>query len=82
MITMPGNMCICSDCMQKAFDSLQNNGIDFSKIQNMPYMNLNFNDFMPGSSGKYGNSSKTKDKEKNREDADSDDEGHSCAPPD
>ena len=47
MITMPGNMCICSDCMQKAFDSLQNNGIDFSKIQNMPYMNLNFNDFMP-----------------------------------
>ena len=47
MITMPGNMCICSDCMQKAFDSLQNNGIDFSKIPNMPYMNLNFNDFMP-----------------------------------
>ena len=47
MITMPGNMCICSDCMQKAFDSLQNNGIDFSKIQNMPYMNLNFNDFVP-----------------------------------
>lgn len=47
MITMPGNMCICSDCMQKAFDSLQNNEIDFSKIQNMPYMNLNFNDFMP-----------------------------------
>ncbi len=47
MITMPGNMCICSDCMQKAFDSLQINGIDFSKIQNMPYMNLNFNDFMP-----------------------------------
>ena len=47
MITMPGNMCICSDCMQKAFDSLQNNGIYFSKIHNMPYMNLNFNDFVP-----------------------------------
>ncbi len=47
MITMPGNLCLCNDCMQKAFDSLKNNGMDFSKISNMPYMNLNFNDFMP-----------------------------------
>ena len=45
MITMPGNICLCRDCMQKAFDSIGSSGMDFSKIQNMPYMNLNMNDF-------------------------------------
>ncbi len=45
MIDMPGNMCLCHDCMQKAFDMVIKGGIDFSKIQNMPYMNLNLNDF-------------------------------------
>lgn len=44
MITMPGNMCLCHDCMQKAFDSVTNGSMDWSKIQNMPYMNLNFSD--------------------------------------
>lgn len=44
MITMPGNMCLCHDCMQKAFDSVTNGSLDWSKIQNMPYMNLNFSD--------------------------------------
>ena len=50
MIMMPGGMCLCHDCMQKAFDSVLNNGmngvdlskIDLSQIPNMPYMNLNF----------------------------------------
>lgn len=45
MITMPGGMCLCHDCMQKAFDSVLSSGMDFSKIQNMPYMNLNLSDF-------------------------------------
>lgn len=45
MINMPGGMCLCHDCMQKSFDSVLNSGLDFSKIQNMPYMNLNLNDF-------------------------------------
>lgn len=45
MIVMPGGMCFCHDCMQKAFDSVTKNGLDFSKLQNMPYMNLNLNDF-------------------------------------
>ena len=45
MFTMPGNICLCRDCMQKAFDSIGSSGMDFSKIQNMPYMNLNMNDF-------------------------------------
>ena len=41
MITMPGGMNFCHDCMQKAFDSVTQSGLDFSKLQNMPYMNMN-----------------------------------------
>lgn len=44
MISMPGNICICSDCMQKTFDSLQNNtGMQYSdlmKLSNMNFVNL------------------------------------------
>lgn len=47
MITMPGGLCLCHDCMQKAFDSVMGSGmdlsnIDLSKISGMPYMNMNF----------------------------------------
>ena len=52
MITMPGNICLCHDCMQKAFDSIMGKGMDMSKIDwskmdlsqipGMPYMNMNF----------------------------------------
>ena len=45
MITMPGGMCLCHDCMQKSFDAIMKNGMDFSQLQNMPYMNINLNDF-------------------------------------
>lgn len=45
MITMPGGMNFCHSCMQKAFDSVTQSGLDLSKIPNMPYMNLNLNDF-------------------------------------
>ena len=39
MIHIPNNICICSDCMQKTFDSM-NNG----SFGNMPYMDMmNFN---------------------------------------
>lgn len=44
MITMPGGMNLCHDCMQKAFDSVTKGGMDFSKLPNMPYMNMNLND--------------------------------------
>ena len=44
MVTM-GGMCLCHDCMQKAFDSVTQGGFDLSKIQNMPYMNMNLSDF-------------------------------------
>lgn len=43
--TMPGGMNFCHDCMQKAFDSVTQSGLDFSKLQNMPYMNMNLSDF-------------------------------------
>lgn len=45
MIQMPGNMSLCHDCMQKAFDAITKGGMDLSQIQNMPYMNLNLSDF-------------------------------------
>lgn len=45
MITMPGGMNFCHDCMQKAFDSVTQSGLDFRKLQNMPYMNMNLSDF-------------------------------------
>ena len=44
MITMPGGMNFCHTCMQKAFDAVSQNGLDFSKLQNMPFMNLNLSD--------------------------------------
>lgn len=47
MIVMPGNMCLCHDCMQKTFDSVMRGGvdlskIDFSQLSGMPFMNMNF----------------------------------------
>ncbi len=44
MISMPGGMCLCHDCMQKAFDTLTKGNMDFSKMPNIPYMNMNVND--------------------------------------
>lgn len=44
MIEMPGNLCLCHDCMQKTFNSMFNGNVDLSKLQNMPYMNLNMGD--------------------------------------
>lgn len=44
MISMPGGMNLCHECMQKAFDSVTKGNIDFSQLQSMPYMNMNFND--------------------------------------
>ncbi|MCD7908125.1 MAG: ATP-dependent Clp protease ATP-binding subunit ClpX [Clostridium sp.] len=44
MISMPGGMNLCHDCMQKAFDSVTKSGMDFSKLPGMPYMNMNMNE--------------------------------------
>ncbi len=44
MIDMPGNICICTDCMQKTFDSIQGStGMQYSdlmKLSNMSFINL------------------------------------------
>lgn len=44
MIEMPGNICICADCMQKTFDSIQGStGMQYSdlmKLSNMNFINL------------------------------------------
>ena len=45
LITMPGGMHFCHNCMQKAFDTVTQSGLDWNKLQNMPYMNMNLNDF-------------------------------------
>ena len=44
MIELPGNMCVCPDCMQRSFDAMTNGSIDYSKMMdNMPgiqFMNM------------------------------------------
>ena len=51
MIHIPNNICICNDCMQKTFDSMEGfgfgsgdnaslNNIDFSKMPNISMVNL------------------------------------------
>ena len=44
MITMPGGLHFCHSCMQKAFDSISQSGMDFSRLQSMPFMNMNLSD--------------------------------------
>ena len=37
MISMPGGMCLCRDCMQKAFDSLSKTITPFNPLQIQSY---------------------------------------------
>ena len=48
MITMPGtNMCICNDCMQKAFDQMSTSGFPYNNMMTMvPPANMNLDDMM------------------------------------
>lgn len=68
---MPGGMNFCHECMQKAFDSISKSGMDFSKLQNMPFMNMNLNDFagmqMPNTEIPEKNKIKKKSKAKDAE---------------
>lgn len=49
MITMPQNISICADCMQKTFDTLNNGSDDFMKMSGFPGMPgihfMNMSDF-------------------------------------
>lgn len=58
MIVMPGNLCLCHDCLQKTFDSVMGNGVDMSKVDlsqlsNMPFRNMNFS-IPPAGSEEHG----------------------------
>ena len=65
MISMPGGMNLCHDCMQKAFDSVTKGGMDFSKLPNMPYMNMNLND-LNMTPPRSGNPQKAENQEKSQ----------------
>lgn len=56
MVTMPGNICVCSDCMQKTFDAI--NQSDFNNMlngmNNMPFGNTNNTQGSGGNSGAAG----------------------------
>lgn len=48
MISMPGNMYVCPDCMQKTFDSINNSNINYNDMmKNLPPMG-DFGGFMFG----------------------------------
>lgn len=38
LIHLPGNICVCSECMQNAFDSFQNSGLQYSDLVNLSSM--------------------------------------------
>lgn len=40
MITLQNDIHICSDCMQKSFDSMQNSNFDYSSLMNMPNISM------------------------------------------
>lgn len=40
MVQMPGNMCLCMECMQKGFDSISNNSMQFLDLSKLTGMNL------------------------------------------
>ena len=47
MISMPNNIYVCSDCMQRTFDSINNSGFNYDDIMKMYNMtgfgNMSFN---------------------------------------
>ncbi len=70
LIEIPGGICVCSDCMQKSFDSMQNGAFDYSEImRNLPpgmgmfdFSRLNLFDGMFGGNEKDSHSSSRKNK--------------------
>ncbi len=40
MITLPHNMHICTDCMQKSFDTMNNSGFPYGDMMNMPNISM------------------------------------------
>ena len=77
LIHMPSNMCICTDCMQKSFDSFGSGfpgagGVQFLDLSNMDFNNLkdmNLGDLLSGTTSipKAKKVKKKKKKKKNQE---------------
>ena len=40
MIDLPQNIHICTDCMQKSFDTMNNSNFDYSSMMNMPNISM------------------------------------------
>lgn len=53
MVTMPGNICVCSDCMQKTFDAINQSEFNnmLNGMNNMPFGNINNTQGSGGNSG-------------------------------
>ena len=64
MVELPSNICVCSDCMQKSFDQMnnqfQNGGFQFSDLPNFGMLDL-------GSLFQQGQTPKIRPKEKKKE---------------
>lgn len=76
MVTMPGNICVCSDCMQKTFDAINQsefnnmlNGMGNMPQGNIPFGNTNNTEGSGGNSGADGAS--VKENAENKSDDDS-----------
>lgn len=70
MIHIPQNICICSDCMQKTFDSINSKNIPYMDIINMNPNMMNFNanvNLKPSDIPKSQKLKKKKEKEKPEE---------------
>ena len=48
MVTMPGGLDVCRDCMQKAFDMVTRNGFDLSKLSPEQLWNAQMGILNPG----------------------------------
>ena len=44
-VTLPNNIHICNDCMQKSFDTINSSNMPFMDFSKMP--NINMSQFMP-----------------------------------
>ena len=47
LVHLPNHICVCSECMQKAFDSMNNGGFPYGDLSNMPNISMiNLGDLM------------------------------------
>ena len=40
LVHLPNHICVCSECMQKAFDSMNNGGFPYGDLSNMPNISM------------------------------------------